>query len=271
MYKVCIIEDEIIIRKGLLRAIDWESLDCSVVAQAGDGKEGYKVIESAKPDIIILDINMPIMTGIELLELLPRHTYALIILSGHSEFEYAQKAIQFGVSEYLLKPVDHDALLLSLRRAMKQVDMFRQYQTPISADPYRLLDAYQNVDSITLRVALTYIHEHYHEKITLDDLKMVTGKGTNSIVNRFQKHLNLSFNEYLTKYRMQEALHLIKAQQYHLYEISERVGFADYKYFHKVFTKTVGASPKIVETYYARQLNVDSSHDEQVGNNAEIN
>ena len=253
MYKVCIIEDETIIRKGLLRAIDWKALDCKVVAEACNGKEGYKVIESEKPDIIILDINMPIMTGIDLLALLPKETYALIILSGHSEFEYAQKAIQFGVSEYLLKPIDHDALEESLKRAIKQVDMYRQYQSPTVGDPYHVMSEYQNVDSLTLRIALKYIEEHYREKITLDDLKAVTGRGTNSIVNRFQKHLNQSFNEYLTKYRMQEALNLMKMHHYHLYEISEMVGFSDYKYFHKVFNKTVGSSPKIVQTYYARQ------------------
>ncbi|WZU00228.1 response regulator [Erysipelothrix sp. D19-032] len=110
MYRVCIIEDEAIIRKGLRRAIDWDTLKCAVVGEAANGNEGYRLIEKEKPDIIVLDINMPIMDGIALLELLPRETYSVIIISGHSEFDYAKKAIEFGVTEYLLKPLDHVAL-----------------------------------------------------------------------------------------------------------------------------------------------------------------
>lgn len=254
MYRVCIIEDEAIIRKGLRRAIDWDTLKCTVVGEAANGNEGYRLIEKEKPDIIVLDINMPIMDGIALLELLPRETYSVIIISGHSEFDYAKKAIEFGVTEYLLKPLDHVALTHSIQRAISEIHMRRAYAKGAKevADIYCVLQQTPVVASVTIMKALEYIQQHYHEKITLEDIRIYTGKSATSINNRFQKFIGMTFNEYLTKFRIQQALDLIKTQSYHMYEIADMVGFSDYKYFNQVFHKVVGVAPNIVKTYYSR-------------------
>lgn len=253
LHRVCILEDEPIIRRGLIRSIPWDTLECRIVGEASDGVEGLRLIEKEKPDIIILDINMPFMTGIDVLEKLPRETYAVIIISGHTEFSYAKKAIEFGVTEYLLKPLDHNELIVSLKRAKQQVRMYRSLDNrDNNVDFYEALGKLPPIESVTLNIVLEYITNHYSEKITLDDLKLATGKSANSIVNRFQKHLSMTFNDYLTRYRIQKSLELMKSKKYHLYEISEMVGFSDYKYFNQVFNKVMGVSPKIVLTYFAR-------------------
>lgn len=252
-YRVCIIEDEDIIRKGLIRSVNWEAVDCVVVGEASNGEEGYKLIEKAQPDIIIVDINMPLMNGIQLLEKLPRDIYSVIIISGHTEFSYAKSAIEYGVSEYLLKPLDTQELERSLIRAVQKVQMLKNYmKSNAIPDTYSALQYIDKVDSVSLSKALVYIDDNYMNKITLEDLKTVTGIATTSIASRFQKHLSMTFNEYLTRYRIQKSLDLMKEQDMHLYEISEVLGFHDYKYFNTVFKKTMGVSPKIVMTYYAR-------------------
>lgn len=256
MFKVCVIEDEIILRKGLIASIDWGDLNCEVVGEAGNGKEGIKLIEKEKPDLIILDINMPIMDGLEMISKLPANMFAFIIVSGHSEFSYAKRAIRYDVSEYLLKPLDHELLEEAIERAIEDLEMRRYFisrESENKKESFHILDLDKKVDSITLSVALDYIASHYHEKLTMEDLKQVTQKSSTSISNRFQSHLNLSFNDYLTRYRMQRAVNLIKELKYHLYEVGEQVGFSDYKYFNQVFKKVVGVSPKIVETYYLRK------------------
>lgn len=255
--RVCVIEDETIIRNGLIRSVDWDSLGCKVVGVASNGVEGFKLIEKEMPDIIILDINMPLMNGIELLEKLPKNTYAVIIISGHTEFNFAKKAIDFGVSEYLLKPLDIEELERSLIRAKQQIEMLKRYHEATPNTPnYSALD-HGPVDSVSLNLALKYIEQNYMKKITMDDLKGVTNKSINSITNRFQKYLNMTFNEYLTRYRIQKALELMESREYHLYEIADKVGFSDYKYFNQVFKKIMNTSPKIVMTYFARNVNKD--------------
>lgn len=257
MNRVCVIEDETIIRNGLIRSVDWDRLECKVVGEASNGVEGYKLIEREMPDIIILDINMPLMNGIELLEKLPKNTYAVIIISGHTEFNFAKKAIEFGVSEYLLKPLDTEELERSLVRAKQQIGMLKRYHEAAPNTPnYRALD-HGPVDSVSLNLALKYIEQNYMHKITMDDLRCVTNKSINSITNRFQKHLNMTFSEYLTRYRIQKALELMESREYHLYEIADKVGFSDYKYFNQVFKKIMNASPKLVMTYFARNTNKD--------------
>lgn len=256
MYRVCIIEDEDILREGLINGYSWDDMDCVIVGSASDGLEGYKVITKEKPNIIILDINMPIMNGIELLEKLPRDTYAVIVISGHTEFEYAHKAIEFGVSEYLLKPIEPEELRNSIHKAIEKIKRQTAYTPTEEIALYKALDVPQYVDSITLTKALKYIKENYAQKISLNDLSDYTGRSHSSINNRFQKHLYMTFNDYLTRYRIQRALELIEKQQYRLYEISEMVGFNDYKYFNQVFHKIINTSPKIVNTYYARKKRI---------------
>lgn len=256
MYKICVIEDETIIRKGLIASIDWKKYNCKVVGEAANGLEGIKIIESSKPDIIVLDINMPIMDGLEMLALLPANTYSFIIVSGHSEFEYAKKAIKFDVSEYLLKPVDHKLFETALVRAIEDFEMkiiFTNSSNSASINhQFHVIDTNIQVDSFTLTNVLNYISENYSKKITMNDLEVNVGKSSTSIANRFQSYLNTNFSEYLTNFRIQKSIDLIKELKFHLYEVGEMVGYNDYKYFSQVFRKVVGVPPKIVETYYLR-------------------
>ncbi len=108
MYKVLLIDDEKIIIKGLKSIINWEGLNCEVFGEACDGKEGIKKAKQLKPDIIIVDIKMPMIDGLQMIEQLMAEGFEskYIILSGYSEFEYAKKGIEMGVDAYLLKPVE---------------------------------------------------------------------------------------------------------------------------------------------------------------------
>ncbi len=110
MLKTIIIDDEELIREGLQTIIDWKSLGYEIVGQAADGEEAIELIQNLLPDVIITDVRMPFMNGLELLEfikpMLPNSF--IIIISGHDEFQYAQKAIQLGAYDYLLKPFDLD-------------------------------------------------------------------------------------------------------------------------------------------------------------------
>lgn len=125
--RIVIIEDEVKIREGIRRLIELHT-DHIVVGTAADGREGLEMILRFKPDLIIADIQMPEMNGLEVIkEIRGRNISAhVVILSGYSEFEYAQKAIQYGVDKYLLKPLGADdvqKMLCDIEEKMRQEEM----------------------------------------------------------------------------------------------------------------------------------------------------
>ena len=102
MLRVMIVEDEDMIRKGLVFTIDWLSMDCVVVAEASNGQEGYERILEYKPDVVIADICMPFMDGIEMIQKASEKVkFKSILLTSYAEFDYARRAIEARVCEYL--------------------------------------------------------------------------------------------------------------------------------------------------------------------------
>lgn len=124
MYKLILADDEEDVREGLLQLIDWEGLGCQVMDTAENGKEAAEQVEKHLPDIVVTDIQMPFMSGLELAEWI-RDTYPatkIIILTGFEEFEYAQKAIRLGIDEYVLKPFSSAELSAVLSKVKSQID-----------------------------------------------------------------------------------------------------------------------------------------------------
>ncbi len=123
MVGLFLVEDEIVMRQGIKRRIDWESEGIEFMGEASDGELALPLILEKKPDIVITDIKMPFMDGLTLSkhikEELPKTR--IIILSGYDEFEYARDAIKLGVTEYLLKPIAPQALLESIRGVVKDI------------------------------------------------------------------------------------------------------------------------------------------------------
>ena len=108
MIKVFLVEDEIVMRNGIKNNIPWEKEGLEFAGEASDGELAYPLIRKVQPDILITDIRMPFMDGLELSELVKKEfpRIKIIILSGYNEFEYAKLAVRLGVSDYILKPVN---------------------------------------------------------------------------------------------------------------------------------------------------------------------
>ena len=124
MYSVFIVDDEHIVLEGIRNTIDWDNSQFTFAGEASDGELALSMIHEMKPDILITDIKMPFMDGLELAKILKKIQpwIRIIILSGHDEFEYAKAAISIGVEDYILKPFTHDDLIRSLTKVAANLD-----------------------------------------------------------------------------------------------------------------------------------------------------
>ena len=124
MIKLFLVEDEIVMRDGIKSQIDWKKEDIEFAGEASDGELAYPMILETKPDILLTDIKMPFMDGLELSALVRKELpeTRIIILSGYDEFSYAQRAVSLGVTEYLLKPLPPEELLGCIRKVKKEIE-----------------------------------------------------------------------------------------------------------------------------------------------------
>jgi len=138
--RIAIIEDEYVIRKGLSKILEKISSKYEIVGQAEDGLEGLNLVKTKSPDLIITDIKMPKMDGLELLYALRNDGIKVkaMVLSAYSEFEYAQKAISLGVSEYILKPISIPDLTSALEHIEKGLDEEKKIEEERPKELYEL-------------------------------------------------------------------------------------------------------------------------------------
>jgi len=125
MMKVILVDDEIFVRKGLIALIPWQRLGYEVVGEADDGEEAMKLIDQLSPDVVITDIRMPVMDGLRLIgNIRDNGGYSpkFIIISGYSDFKYAQQAVRYGVQDFILKPIDEDEMTVALLRIKDMIE-----------------------------------------------------------------------------------------------------------------------------------------------------
>lgn len=250
MHKVLIVEDEDIMRKGLMLMPKWQDVNCIVVGEAINGQDGLEKIQTYLPDIVICDINMPVMDGLEMLEKsINKYGYDAIIVSGYGEFEYARKGISLGVTEYLLKPIDYPKLYEAIRKiqSKRNEDIHIKnaiHQIDVEKKKLGILE-YKERKSGNRYVALMVqiIHDKYATRLTLNDISEECQMSCTYLNVKFKDETGYTFNDYLNRYRIQKAIDLLRENQYKIYEIADMVGFYDYKYFIKVFKKYTGCSP----------------------------
>ena len=135
MYRILLVDDEILVRDAIKENIDWKGMDCELVGDCENGKEAAEFVKEHPVDIVLTDILMPYMDGMELSNFLHDNypEIVIVIFSGFGEFEYAKKAIQYGVSEYLLKPVTAMELTGVIEKMKKKVEQQRLEKSKMDA------------------------------------------------------------------------------------------------------------------------------------------
>ena len=245
MYKVLVVEDEELIRRGLVYTTDWLKMNCIIAGEAADGEEGLQKILEEQPDIVITDIRMPGMSGLEMIEKAKDEgrQFCSVILSSYSEFEYARTSIRLGVFEYLLKPVEDDELSAVIERAVKHIAAEKekvQYQAP---DALRMPVFPESSDNFYVAQTIHYIQTEYKTKLTVEAVAASLNVSVSYLSRKIKQVTDMTFLDLLNSYRIIRAAELLRTGRYRIYEVSDMTGFTDYKYFCTVFKRYTGYSP----------------------------
>jgi two-component system, response regulator YesN len=240
-YKVLLVEDEQWVRKGLRRKIEELDLGFEVAAEAIDGLEALQLMEGMSPDLLVTDLRMPAMDGIELIRsaFFAYPGTAVIIVSGYGDFEYAQKAIKYEVRDFLLKPVSDEALAEAL--ASVRIKLDAQAKEALRAMPTGGLLSNQEEMAQTLEL---YIRENFRRDIRLGEIAGKLGVTTDYLSKAFKRHTGESPLKHIIKLRINEAKQLLAAKpELDVRRVGELVGYEDQFYFSRVFKTHVGVYP----------------------------
>lgn len=243
MLKVVLVDDEQIILNGLQKVIAWDRFGCEVAGTASDGKSGLELVRRLKPNLLFTDIRMPNMDGLTMIAALKSEfpNLRISILTAYRDFEYAQRAVNLGVSRYLLKPSKMDELeeaIFCMAKASESASL------PIE----RETDAQQGAtgsdpSTYVVECALRYMKENCQMRLRLSDVAdnvYVSQWHLSKLLNRYAGR---SFFDLLNEMRIEKAKELIGNPSLRMHEISAKVGFSDVAHFSKTFKKLTGKSP----------------------------
>lgn len=243
MLKLVIADDEKLIREVLSRCTDWASMGVELVAVCKDGLEAFDAIQKYRPQLVLTDIKMPGMSGLELAAYFSkRESYIMefLFLTGHEEFDFALSAIENGVHHYLVKPVTDARLAEAIQQASNEVN--RKLAAAKAREALENTVPYSTcVQQIIDIVEVEYVDPDLSlKKIAEERLFM----NEDYLGRRFQKETGKRFNQFLTELRVNKAKYLLRHSTESINDIAEKVGYGNNpKYFGSVFRKMTEQTP----------------------------
>ena len=246
MLDILIVEDEAPIRDWIAYTISNISEEFNVLATASNGKEAYELALNLNPNVIISDIKMPIMGGIELAKKIKEsypHIY-FILLTNYAEFSYAKEAISCGVYEYLIKTDIRPKELKELLDKINDLDKKgKRTNNDIITNEINFVNEECNY-SKSIKKSIDYIHKNYNKHISLQDISNYVFLSHEYFSRLFKEEVGENFSSYLTNYRMKKAENLIKNTDKKISQIAIEVGYANASYFSRSYKKFKGISPE---------------------------
>ncbi len=244
MYKVLLVDDERTILDGISSTVNWEGQGVTLLGTANNGVEALDFIKEHQPDIVISDIMMPGVDGIQLLQKTFK-THPLIkfiLLSGYSEFEYARQAMGYGVKHYLLKPSNEDIISQALAEVVSELDLQKNqellFKISDKKDQSYSDIVSQMIDAIEKQLGnpLLTLQLVANEKLYMN---------ADYLGKQFKKEIGQGFSTFVRNKRVEKALQIIEQENnIRVYELAERLGFGDNpQYFSQIFKKITGYTP----------------------------
>lgn len=246
MYKLLIADDEAKIRDGLVNYIPWDTFGFEVVAEGENGKQVLDYMIHHPVDVVLCDIKMPIMSGIELASLLheQRHKAKVVFLSAYKDFDYAQKAIVYGVRDYIIKPTKFKELLSTFTKIKGELDIEKN-SSMHSADNNSTPEVMESLgyhDKI-INTTKIYVNEHYKDA-NLKTAAELIHMNKYYFSRFFKERTGQNFSDYVISVKLEKAAELLKDVKYKTYEVGILVGYNNAHNFSRAFKNYYGITPK---------------------------
>lgn len=266
MYKVLIADDEVLDLEGMRTFIPWTELGLEVVAAVNNGYDAYDVLKARKVDILVTDVHMPSMSGLELarkaLQTEGCSNLRIIFVSGYQDFNYVKQALALKAYSYVLKPMDDAELIEALIKVREELDqqLQREQQERALRESYKQAMEQQAVSQGDLQPAsgnaaepkknsklihemIQYMKQNIDGSLTLKEAADRFAFSPNYLGLMFKEEMGMNFSEYVIKLRMAKAGELLKDPKVKIYEVADRVGYRYMPYFSRQFKETFGMTP----------------------------
>lgn len=242
MIKVVVAEDEELILHDIVKKIHQTDPLFSVVGLAQNGKQALEMVDTFSPDLLLTDIRMPVLDGLELLKNVSLNFpyIKMIIVSGYSEFEYAKHAIEYGVNDYLLKPLEPD----ELRKALAKIKISLEAEAHFLNRKITKNTPGDKSPEEVAAMVLQFIKENFTHDLNLNSLAQRFNFNASYLSKLFKKHYEETPVKYLVNLRINEAKHLLRSRpELDIKAVGELVGYSDPFYFSRIFKHITGKSP----------------------------
>ncbi|MCB9076951.1 MAG: response regulator [Anaerolineaceae bacterium] len=261
-----VVADDIsIIRAHIVRIITQEKPEIQPIVEARNGQEALSLVDQTRPDIVLMDIKMPELDGLEATRLIRTRypTIKTIILTAHDEFVYAQQALRLGAADYLLKPVRPNQLLVALSQVQNQIRQEQQQRENFYKLAHRqhlLLEddspavkenfqTYQNLstqDESPVQQAIDYIHNHLSQpELSLNVVANTVNLSASHLAFLLKATLGVSYIQYVTYLRLEQAKILLKTTTMNIATVAEMIGYANPAYFYRLFQRETHMTPTV--------------------------
>ena len=237
MFKALIIDDERPVQIAVSKLGRWNYYGIEPPATAVNGKDGLAAMHELHPDLVFVDMNMPVMDGCSFLEQahadFPDSQY--IVISGYDEFHYAQQALRFGACDYLLKPVEEETLNAAIEKALHRIDpdlVFDESAPAAATSPEEVV-----------AIIKDFVEHNYCTNIKVSMFADRYFFSQEYLNKQFKNKYGYTIYEYVLKLRMERAKELLEQPDIKIRDIAERLGYADHHYFSKAFRTYYDITP----------------------------
>lgn len=247
MISFIIVDDEHLERILIKKSYAWEYEGFLLAGEAEDGESGLELFTRVRPELVITDINMPFMDGLEFARQVKQIApdTEMVILTGYDEFTYAQKALNIGVDSYLLKPVTQKSLEFAAQKAHERILRHRKTEEAVREKILQQMISRQgNEDEVSAqhsRIVLNvlgHIDEHFSDpECSLKTIAQVLYVNDSYLSRTFKKEMKKGISEYILEKRLEKACDLLRESNLPNYEVAEQVGIRDPHYFGQCFKK----------------------------------
>ncbi len=246
--RVVIVEDESRARRLMVRLLKLVDDTIILAGEAANAQEGIELISAMYPDVAFVDIKMPGMSGIEMIERLQGKNLKTqyYIISGCDEFSYAQKAIELGIKGYILKPVSFENISEVVQKAYRSLEgrsLSKENMAKIREMEIRKIVDRDSIESPLVKSAIAYVCDNISIPCSLNDTAVRLNVSPDYLSRLFHKEVQMTFMQFVRMVKIDYTCVLLKKTDMKVYEIALAAGFRQDKYYCHVFKELMGVTP----------------------------